>query len=320
MNILVTGGAGFIGSHIARELLEEGHKVFIYDSFVQYISPLASNYQKCLETRFAGIKDHVEIIRGDTRDKMDVRSCILKTKPEIIIHMAALPLADLSNTHTEEALGTIISGTVNILDIIREVDFVKRFVYTSSSMVYGDFESEPVHEDHSKRPKDVYGGAKLAGEIMTQAYGRRFDIEYAIVRPSAVYGPTDVNLRVSQIFLENAIAGKELVLYDSGKSRLDFTFVKDCAHGIILVAHSKNAANEVFNITCGEGRSLKELADILKQYFPDLRMRIEESSQVFRPKRGALDITRARTLLGYNPRYSLEEGIREYMEYAQCVR
>lgn len=317
MNILITGGSGFIGSYIARELIEGGHNVSIYDSFVQYVSPLTSNYQKYLEVRFANIKGRIDIIRGDTRDKVDVRSCIIRTKPDIIIHMAALPLADLSNTHTEEALSTIINGTVNILDILREVDFVKRFVYTSSSMIYGDFESEPASEGHPKRPKDVYGGAKLSGEVMTQSYGRRFGIEYSIVRPSAVYGPTDVNRRVSQIFLENAIAGKELVLYDSGKSRLDFTFVKDCAHGIILVALSKNSANEIFNITRGEGRSLKEYADILRQYFPDLRVKMEESSQIFRPKRGALDITKARTLLGYNPKYSLEDGIKEYIEFAK---
>jgi len=314
MNVLITGGAGFIGAYIAKELLKNGHNVIIYDSFVQYISPLMSNYQEFLNLRFREIKDKVKIIRGDTRNKVDLRRCIIQTKPKVIIHLAALPIADLSNTHTEEALGSIISGTVNVFDIMKEVDFVTSFIYASSSMVYGDFEPEPAKEEHPKKPKDIYGGTKMAGEIMTESYGRRFGMEYTIIRPSAVYGPTDVNRRVSQIFIENAMTGKELILHNGGTSRLDFTYVEDCAHGFVLAALSENAKNEIFNITRGEARSLREYADILKQYFPHLRIK-EEASNVFRPKRGALDITKAKELLKYTPRYSLKEGIKKYIEF-----
>lgn len=236
--ILITGGSGFIGSFICRKLLELGHQPIVYDAFIQYISPFESRYQQFLSLRFRGIKEQVIFHRGDTRDRMDVRHVLQKHKPEIIIHLAALPIADMSFQHPGEAIGSILTGTVNFLDEIGEMGSVERFVYTSSSMVYGDFIQVPAPEDHPKSPKDIYGGTKLAGEIMTQTYGRRHGIKYTIVRPSAVYGPTDINRRVSQIFLENAIDGKPLILHGGEDNTLDFTYVEDIAQGIVLAATS----------------------------------------------------------------------------------
>jgi nucleoside-diphosphate-sugar epimerase len=194
------------------------------------------------------------------------------------------------------------------------VDFVDRFVYTSSSMVYGDFKFYSANEEHPKNPKDIYGGTKLAGEVLTQAFSRRFGIEYTIIRPSAVYGPTDVNRRVSQIFMERARDGRELALHGGGATKLDFTYVKDTAHGFCLAALAEDARNEVFNITRGEARSLLAFAEILKATFPNLAMRIE-AHESHRPKRGTLDISKARELLGFHPRYSLEDGLAETLDY-----
>lgn len=312
--ILITGGAGFIGSYICRSLLEKGHQPIVYDAFIQYISPFESCYQKYLEYRFKEIKHCINFERGDTRDKNDLRRVILKYQPSIIIHLAALPIADMSFTHTEEATSSIITGTLNLLDTISEVDFVERFVYASSSMVYGDFIDIPAREEHPKAPKDVYGGTKLAGEILTQTYGRRYGITYTIIRPSAVYGPTDVNRRVSQIFIENAFKGKTIQLHGGGENALDFTYIKDTAEGFVLAALSETGANDIFNITKGEGRTLKEFADILKTYFPKLKMEIHPM-QFYRPKRGALSIEKASRKLRYTPRYSLEEGIQEYVHF-----
>jgi nucleoside-diphosphate-sugar epimerase len=316
--VLITGGAGFIGSYITRELLERGDEVIIFDSFTCYINPLSTHYQKHLEKRFEGIKDKVVMIRGDTLNEVEIRRAILEHRPERIIHLAALPLADLSSIYSQEAIKTIIQGTANVLEIIRDVDFVNRFVYASSSMIYGDFQYTPADEEHPKNPKDIYGGTKLAGEIITQSFSRRFGFEYTIVRPSAVYGPTDINRRVYQVFLENALSGKPLVLHNGGRSRLDFTYVKDAAHGFVLATFSENAANEVFNITRGEGRSLKELVEIIRQFIPQIKT-VEKPADVFRPERGALDISKARKLLGYDPKYSLEQGMREYFEYVKEV-
>jgi len=314
--ILITGGAGFIGSYIARELVEKGEDVFLFDSFVRYSYPLDRNEFDYRRIRLSGLQDRVRIFRGDTRHLGVFRRAVLKCKPEIIVHTAALPIAAISDYHAEEAVDSTVKGTVNVLEVIRDVGFVKRLVYTSSSMVYGDFQYDPADEEHPKNPTGVYGGAKLAGEILTQAYSRRFGTQYTIIRPSAVYGPTDSNRRVSQIFVEKALRGVPLRLDGGGKDRLDFSYVKDVARGFVLAMFSPRAVNEVFNITRGEGRSLREFAQILSEMIPGVTMEIGPADE-HRPKRGALDISKARELLGYNPEYSLEKGLEEYVAFVR---
>jgi len=312
--VLITGGAGFIGSYVCRRLLEMDHEVVAYDAFVHYISPLKSILKNYTELRFQGIADQIDFRRGDTRDKAHLRRVILETRPDRILHLAALPIADLSNRHSEEALTSILEGAVNVLEVLRDVDFVDRFVYISSSMIYGDFEVVPAPEDHPKRPKDIYGGTKYAGEVMTETYSRRYEIPYSIIRPSAVYGPYDVNRRVSQIFVENALLGKPITLFGGGFQALDFTYVEDVTEGIIKVMFHENAEGEAFNITYGQGYTLRELADILLAQCPELEVKIVEEEDVFRPKRGALSIEKAKKIVGYDPQVSLEEGIKRYLE------
>jgi UDP-glucose 4-epimerase len=312
--VLITGGAGFIGSYVSRQLLSEGHEVVVYDAFVHYISPMKSILKDYIELRFEGIVDHIDFRRGDTRDKAHLRRVILETKPDYILHLAALPIADLSNRHSEEALTSILEGAVNVLEVLRDVDFVKRFVYISSSMIYGDFEQIPAPEDHPKRPKDIYGGTKYAGEVLTETYSRRYGIPYSIVRPSAVYGPYDVNRRVSQIFVENALLGKPIKLFGGGYQALDFTFVEDTAEGIIKVMFNESGNGEAFNITFGRGYTLREFAEILQGHFPDLEIQIVDEEDVFRPKRGALSIQKAKDLVGYEPKVPLEDGLQRYID------
>lgn len=310
--ILLTGGAGFIGAYISRLLLAMGHEVIIYDAFIQYMSPFDSKYQRHLENRFKDIRQDITFLRGDTRDMNEVRKIITTYKPDRIMHLAALPIADIAFANPEEAISSILTGTVNVLTAVAELGGLERFVYFSSSMVYGDFEYRPADEEHPKHPKDVYGGAKLAGETLTETYGRRYGIPYTVIRPSAVYGPTDTNRRVSQIFVENAHAGKPLVLH--GEVALDFTYIKDIARGSLLAAFSENAVNETFNLTRGEGKTLREYAEVLQKHYPELEIHVSNAS-TYRPKRGALDISKARKLLGYDPEYSIEQGISEYVQY-----
>ncbi len=312
--VLITGGVGFIGTQVARELLSEGHDVVLLDSYAQYISPFECHYKQAITDRLEGIREKLVIERCDARDKLDLIRSIQKYSPQRIIHLAALPLADLSNRYPDETVSTVVGTTVNILDIVKDLPGFERFVYVSSSMIYGDFHYLPADEEHSKNPKDVYGGTKLAAEVLTRSYGNRFSIPYTIVRPSAVYGPTDVNQRVSQKFLMSAFKGEPLVLHNGGEDKLDFTYITDIAHGICLATFEPKAESETFNITRGQGRSLREYADILKSYFPLLTVE-ELEVQNFRPKRGALDISKAQKILGYEPQVSLEDGIRKYVEY-----
>lgn len=313
--ILVNGGAGFIGSYVAKKLLKLGHRVIIYDSFIQYISPLQSNYQNYIQLRFKDIKNDVIIIRGDTRDVSNFRRVINDFNPYRILHLAALPIADLSIKNSEEALSSILQGTVNVLEAIRDANGLERFIYVSSSMIYGDFKKIPCPEDHPKNPKDIYGGTKYAGEVLVETFGRRYGIEYSIIRPSAVYGPTDVNRRVSQIFVENALQKKPVLLHNDGKPVLDFTYVEDIAEGMVLALFSANAKNQVFNITYGHGYSLRDYAETVKKYIPNLEINATPDTDVFRPKRGALDISKAKKMLNYNPKYNLDLGIKSYIDF-----
>jgi nucleoside-diphosphate-sugar epimerase len=318
MKVLITGGAGFIGYYITKELISSGDEVIIYDSFLNYIDPAQSKYQDYLKLRLKEIKNKVDLVKGDIRDKDIFLQELKKYKPEAIINLAALPISTVSNKYSEEAFEINLKGAVNVLESIRKVNFVDRFVHASSSMVYGDFEYIPADERHPLNPMDVYGGTKLASEILAKVYNKQYGINYTIIRPSTVYGPTDANRRVTQIFVENALTNKPLVLHNGGQSKLDFSYVEDVAHGFVLALKSKNAVNEVFNITNGQGRSLKELAEIIKKIVPDVEIKYKESPKdEKRPERGTLDISKAKKLLNYGPKYSLEEGMEKYVEFVK---
>lgn len=312
---VITGGAGFIGSHVACNLLERGEEVVIFDVFHQYIYPLQPTFAENMKYRYEALLKGAQIERVDTANKDALRRLINEVNPDRIIHLAALPLANVALRQTEEAFQGIIQGTVNLLEVIRDDVEIERLVYVSSSMIYGDFATVPVPEDSYKDPKEIYGGMKYAGEILVQVFGKRFGIPYSIVRPSAVYGPTDNNRRVGHIFLENAFRGQPLRVKNGASTVLDFTYVEDIAEGLVRVALSPDAAGEAFNVTAGHGRSLRELADIVAGHFPGVEIIEEPDTETFRPDRGALDVSKAARLVGFEPRFDLETGIARYVDH-----
>lgn len=312
---LITGGAGFIGSHVARRFLQAGYQVSLYDSFVVYSLPDPNREQPNFAFRLKDIYSRVDLVRGSTLDKDFLRRTLLATEPEVIVHMAALPLAALAIEHTEEAFQSILNSTQNILEILRDLKKPARLVYISSSMVYGDFLTPEVDElDHPKNPKDIYGAFKIAGEIIVSAYAKNYGIDTVICRPSAVYGPTDTNARVIQKFINAALQGKPLLLDGDGSMKLDFTYVEDAALAIFLAATTPEAKGNVYNVTRGEGRSLKELTEIIGKHIPGTRVEHREVPR-YMPVRGALSIARARRELGFEPQVTLEEGVRRYVEH-----
>ncbi len=321
----ITGGEGFIGYHLTRELLkDENDKVILYDALKHYVPLSESSWCFYQDYRLNTLKDErITRVRGDLLSKGFLRETLEKYKPEVIIHLASLPIANVSNDYPEEATNDIFLNSVTLLDVIKSLSYkINRIVYISSSMVYGDFvrsesgEILPAREDQACHPKCIYGSMKLSGEILTRTYNKRFKIPFVIVRPSAVYGPTDCNRRVTEIFAMDSLLGKELILDNGGTHQLDFTYVKDLAKGIELAAKSEKALGETFNITRGEGRTIKELAEILIKLNPERGAKaIVKAVDVYRPNRGTLDISKAKTLLGYNPEYSLEKGMEEYTEF-----
>jgi len=317
---LITGGLGFIGSNICEVLLQKKYtnKCILLDNFGGYMNPIKDNFVDFRKQRFPSLKNII-IERCDTSNYKALSSIINKYKPNYIYHTAALPLAKVSNLNNEEAKISSVDSTVNIIDTINLIknsnkNFrFNRFIYFSSSMVYGDFKKSIVNEESEKNPKDAYGIMKLAGEVVTEGLCKLHNIPYTIIRPSAVYGPKDMNRRVSQIFIENAFEKKKI--YIQGKDeKLDFTFIKDLASGAILAARSKKGVNEIFNITCGKGQTLLSYVIYLKKKFPELEYIIKKRDKT-KPSRGTLSIMKAKKLLGYKPKYSLKNGIDEYFNF-----
>lgn len=312
--VLIIGAAGFIGSHTARTLLDMREEVVAYDFLARMAVPVPPTFLENLQYRHDVLLRGAEFVRGSIQFKDALRRQLLSIRPDYVVHLASSPSA---TQETEEAFDGIVSGTVNILEALRELPQVQKFVYVSSSMVYGDFTQTPMPENGVKEPKEIYGGMKLAAELLVKAFARRYGIPYTIVRPSAVYGPTNNNRSILQIFVENAIQGHPITVTNPETTYLDFSYVKDVARGLALTTLSPNARNEEFNITRGEGRSLAEAVTVLQQFFADLQVQVRAEEE-FRPSRGALDVSKARRLVGYDPQYPLEAGLAEYIEFVRA--
>jgi len=320
---LITGGLGFIGSNLVKILLRKKKvsKCIILDSFSGFVNPIKETFIDLRKYRFNDTKNII-IERGDAKDFRLIYKILNLYKPKYIFHTAAVPLAKIDNLNANESKNGSVDTTTNILECVnffknqKKYD-IKRFVYFSSSMVYGDFKKNKASENDELNPKEVYGTMKLAGEIVTKGLCRFYKIPYTIIRPSAVYGPTDMNNRVSQIFIEKALKGEEINIQGKNE-KLDFTFVEDLATGCILAATQKKGENSIFNITYGKGESLYKFVKILSKYFDDLKFKIKKRDN-FRPKRGTLSITKARKLLKYKPYYNLERGVKKYIEFIDSI-
>jgi len=316
---LITGGLGLIGTFIAKDLLKRKlvDKIVCLDHFGRYTSSLKKDFIDYRKERINYLGKKAIIERGDAKYHSIAIQLLLKYKPTYIFHLAALPLAKLDNLNSEEALEGSVATTVAIIEYLgllkkNKVYEPKKFIYASSSMVYGDFQKKVIEENHQKKPKEIYGTMKLAGEVITKGLCEFYGIKFNIVRPSAVYGPTDMNRRVSQIFIDKALNGEILSIH--GKDEyLDFTYVKDIARGFVLSATSK-ISGEDFNITHGKAHTLLEFVKILKKFIPNLKYKVLPRDK-FRPKRGTLSIKKANKLIKYKPRYSLKQGISECLKF-----
>lgn len=322
-NILITGGLGFIGTKLAEKLISKKlvNQCVLLDNFGGYINPSFDNFRDYRKLRLKKIKKNKFVVeRADTNNFKSVLKIMEKYKPEIVFHTAALPLAKVSNVNADEAKQGSIDSTVNLIDAINlsnKKKKFKRFIYISSSMVYGDFVKNIVKEDDQKKPKEAYGIMKYCGEKITEGLCRLYKIDYSIIRPSAVYGPTDMNRRVSQLFVDGARNNKKLKV-EGVNEKLDFTFIDDLAEGLILSAFKKKAINQVFNMTFGKGRKLIDFIKILKKHYPKLRYEVKSKDKT-KPSRGTLSILKAKKLIGYKPKFNLEKGIKNYLEFLKKI-
>lgn len=181
-------------------------------------------------------------------------------------------------------------------------------------MVYGHFDGDEVTEDTVCNPLGIYGALKYAGEKLVIAYNQVFNLPYTIIRPSALYGERCVSRRVGQIFLENAVQGKNVVIHGEGADKLDFTYIQDLIQGVVKVIENPNAINQIFNITYGQGRQIREMANLVQESFPSIQIEYLSKDSLV-PDRGTLSIEKAKRLIGYKPTYSLEKGYLEYIRW-----
>ena len=320
MKICIIGGAGLIGSKLSNILARNGHDILILDSFLfNYTSERGASLANQLAYRFDTLlnarDDTIRIERCCLSEKSRIATLLDGFDPEVIVHLAAVPLVNIATRHVEEARASLSDGLLNVLEVVRAAGRLRRFVFASSSMVYGHFAYDQLDEDGPTAPLNIYGGLKLSGEVLAKAYLNPTPTEVTIVRPSAVYGPTDQHGRVVQKFCEAALEGRPLTLFEGNDNVMDFTFVEDIAQGFALAATHDAAAEQTFNMTFGQGRSLFELVDVIRRHVPGLRVEVKPSPDTDRPRRGGLSIDRAQRLLGYAPQYPLEKAIPLYLAH-----
>jgi UDP-glucose 4-epimerase len=310
MNILVTGGLGLIGHNVVRRLQAQGHTVSIIDTKTNYDIIPQEEIDHLIAQRSQGL-DLTKYYCLDIVNKWTMESCFSIDKPEIVIHMASFPRQKVVNAHPGRGSRTMSEGLLNLLDHSNTYQ-VRKFIYISSSMVYGDFKDD-VTEDAECRPQGQYGILKLAGEWLVKDYARRTDLAYTIIRPSAVYGPLDVEDRVISKFILNAMRGIPLRVNGAGET-LDFTYVDDAADGIVAAALSDHTDNKTYNITKSHSHSLLDAANLAVKVAGRGEIIVGNRDLDF-PSRGALNIDAARRDFGFDPKVDVAEGFQNYYDW-----
>jgi nucleoside-diphosphate-sugar epimerase len=314
MNILVTGGLGFIGHNVVQLLKSQGHEVVVVDNSTTYgIIPQEELDYLLAERRFK-IAPCI-IHNADIVDQGSIEYIMGRHKIELVVHLASFPRQKVVNADPCWGSQTMSEGLLSLLEASVKSS-VKKFVYVSSSMVYGNFKDEyfdGINETHECNPIGQYGIMKLAGEWLVKDYARRNSMAYTILRPSAVYGPYDVEDRVVSKFLLAAMRG-ETIQVNGSKEELDFTYVDDAVDGIVSASISNNTDNMTYNVTRGKSRTLLEAAELAVKIAGAGQIQVNERDDNF-PSRGQLNIVRAGSDFDFNPATDIEQGFQQYYDW-----
>lgn len=312
MKVLVTGGYGFIGHNVVYKLLQLGHEPIIVDIKTRYGILDNNELEYLMYQRSKKIYNHPNY-SFDIVNKYLLEKIFKKNNIDCVIHLASFPRQKVVNKNPDWGSRTMSEGLLNLLELSKSNN-VKKFVYISSSMVYGNFTNN-TNEDYICNPEGQYGILKLAGEWLVKDYARKGHFNYTIIRPSAVYGPLDVTDRVlSQFFLQ---AMHDQILYVNGiHEELDFTYVDDVANGIVSASLSDNTFNKTYNITKSQSHTLYHAAELIVDIVGKGDIEIKERDLNF-PSRGSLNIDRARKDFGYDPKVDIEQGLKLYYDWLQ---
>lgn len=303
--VLVTGGAGFIGSHVVEKLVKTQCEVSVIDN-------LFTGKVENLQPRFAD--DKVRFFKGDIRDEKLVN--VLTRRVDAVVHLAAISSVPFSVENPVLTNEVNVNGTLNLLRACVNGD-VERFVFISSCAVYGEPCYFPVDEEHPTMPQSPYAASKLAAEHYCKVFGIVYGLDTVILRPFNVYGSRqrEENEYGSVVtrFASNLIYGKSLVIYGDGSQTRDFVHVEDVAEAVRLALENENAGGQTFNVGSGKATSIDELAGLFVKNFGEEAEIIYEKPRAGDLKQSYADIARAEKVLGYKPKTPLEHGLRSLM-------
>jgi len=322
MNILVTGGAGFIGRWVVKRLLEDGHRVVALDNLS---NGELENIQEFNEENF-------KFIKGDIKEEKNLDE-IFKEKYDIIYHLGASINVQDSIDDPKTTFYNDTVGTFNILERAKVQMFGKnakmegeqwildskedahpcKVVFMSTCMVYDVAGDLGINENHPTKPVSPYGGSKIAAENMVLSYYNAYKLPTVVIRPFNTYGPfqkTGGEGGVVAIFINNSIAGKDINIYGSGEQTRDLLYVKDCARFVVESGYSNNVNGEIVNAGTGRDVTINELAQIISNNRVNINhvKHIHPQSEIMKLK---CDYTKAKKLIGWEPEYTLEQGIKE---------
>jgi len=327
--VLLVGGAGFIGHNLALELRRIGVETMVADNMM--VNSLVDNvygdqphagqrqaYLNFLLDRFELMRGSGVLLRNcDARNLTDLHHLFDEFNPTKIVHLSAISSAVEARKNPGLCFDLQLITLRNVLELCRSrMDVSNQVMFLSSSTVYGDFEGDSVDEKTRPQPRGIYANAKYMGERLLRTYCFQHDLGVTVIRPSALYGERCVSRRGSQVFIENALVGKPLLLEGGGDGRLDFTYIKDLVDGMVraLALHPGPSQSNTFNLTFGNARTIADLADIVASVIPDVVLE-ERPRAVDKPIRGTLATDHAQEVLGFKAQYTLEEGYKRYCEW-----
>ena len=299
-SILVTGGNGAVGSHLVKNLLEESAKVVVLDDFSQ-------SSQKNLPSN-----KNLKIIQGNITNEKILKKTF-SIKYDYVFHLAARFANELSVKDPMEDLKVNTQGALQVL-LHSSKQNLKRFIYTSSSSLYGVQNATLFKETLIPNPSTPYAASKLSTEHYCNAIGKLTGLKYAIVRLSNSYGPLDPPGKFRNVipnFFDAAMKNKNLVITGTGNETRDFTFIDDTVNGIILAATKKQAENQIFNLGTGKETKILKIAKIISELTKSKSNIVFKSRREFDPiQRRKMDISKARNFLGYSPDIEIKNGLK----------
>jgi nucleoside-diphosphate-sugar epimerase len=302
---LVTGGAGFIGSHLVDELLVQGHEVRTIDNFS------TGDRRNLLH-----ISQDVEIVEGDLRSFERVATAVEGC--ELVFHQAALPSVPRSVQDPLTSAAVNTTGTLNVLLAARHAG-VRRIVYASSSSVYGSIAAEVKQEDHLIAPLSPYGVSKYAGEAYCSSFCQVYGLETVSLRYFNIFGPRQSPLSqyaaVIPNFFISAMLGESPTIHGDGEQSRDFTFVANAVQANVRAAATPEAAGQVFNVACGEKTSINQLADAIAEIAGTSHAPDHVDARAGDIRISVANIEKARSVLGYEATIGLRDGLEQTYEY-----